>query len=197
MMQTMDLFHRYDGAMTIVLGIAEEHVSHWKKLCKQFRFDVPHLITPGGETRFHTVKNALLKVPEGSLVAIHDAVRPLVTRDTIDRCFTLAQHTGAAIPCVDVPGSLRKIDKGRSKRVDRNTFRLVQTPQVFLYEILMKAYRQDHSDSFTDDAAVVEEAGYPVSVVEGNPENLKITIPEDLVCAESILEAFRARSGLY
>jgi len=171
--------------------------SHWEDLCRESNFNIPHRVAPGGETRFHTVKKALPEVSGGSIVAIHDAVRPLVTRDTIDRCFDTALKNGAAIPCVEVPESLREIRQGKNKPVDRRSFRLVQTPQVFHYDIILEAYRQVYDDVFTDDASVVEKAGYPVSLVKGNHENRKITTPEDFIYAESILSSFKEKSGLF
>jgi 2-C-methyl-D-erythritol 4-phosphate cytidylyltransferase len=105
--------------------------------------------------------------------------------------------SGAAIPCVEVPESLREVGQGISKWVDRRSYRLVQTPQVFQYEILIKSYQQSYDDAFTDDASVVEKAGYAVALVPGNHENVKITTPEDLIFAESILGSFREKSGLF
>ena len=86
-MHTIDLFHYYDRRMQIILGIAEEYFSYWESICEQFHFEVPHILTHGGETRYHTVRNALPKVKKGNLVGIHDAVRPLVYKHTIDRCY--------------------------------------------------------------------------------------------------------------
>ena len=187
LMLTMDLFYRYDNNMPIILGLPDKYTTYWEDLCRQQNFKIPHQLTPAGETRFHTVQNALEAVQPGCLVAVHDAVRPLVSRETVERCFDRAVKTGAAIPCVKVPESLRKVGQGRSLAVDRNTYRLVQTPQVFQYYMLIKAYRQEYDESFTDDAGVVEKAGYSVSLVEGNHENLKITTPQDLARAESLL----------
>ena len=197
LMHTIDLFHRYDRYIDIVVGLAEKYMSHWEDLCREFKFNIPHRVAPGGETRFLTVKKALPEVSRGSIVAIHDAVRPLVTRDTIDRCFDAALKNGAVIPCVEVPESLREIRQGKNKPVDRRSFRLVQTPQVFNYDIILEAYQQVYDDAFTDDASVVEKAGYPVLLVKGNHENLKITTPEDLIYAESILSSFKEKSGLF
>jgi 2-C-methyl-D-erythritol 4-phosphate cytidylyltransferase len=197
LMHTIDLFHRYDKSINIVVGLAENYMSYWEDLCRQLNFTIPHRKSPGGETRFHTVQKALQEVAAGSIVAIHDAVRPLVTRETINRCFDTARRSGAAIPCVDVPESLREVGQGKSKWVDRRSYRLVQTPQVFQYEILINAYQQSYEDAFTDDASVVEKAGYDVALVAGNHENVKITTPEDLIFAESILSSYREKSGLF
>ena len=187
LMRTIDLFFAYDRDMDIFVGLPREYTSYWGELCHKEGFNIKHRITPAGETRFHTVRNALGEATPGSLVAIHDAVRPLVSQDTIGRCFEKALLTGAAIPCIRVPESLRQSVRGKSIPVDREMFRLVQTPQVFHHDIIMRAYKQDYEDSFTDDAGVVEKSGHAVSLVEGNPENIKITKPQDLACAEALL----------
>jgi len=197
LMQTLDLFHRYDPGIPIVLGLPEAYMEYWEDLCRKMDFNIPHRITPGGKTRFYTVRKALQQAVPGSMIAVHDAVRPFASRDTIDRCFDAAGKEGAAIPCVEVPGSLREVRQGKSVWVDRQFYRLVQTPQVFDHDILIRSYRQAYEDAFTDDASVVEKAGFPVSLVEGNRENLKITTPEDLVYAEALWDSFREKSGLY
>ena len=196
-MHTIDLFHYYDRKMQIILGIAENNFSYWESICEQFHFDVPLTLSAGGETRYHTVKNALSKVKKGNLVGIHDAVRPLVYKHTIDRCYEEAEKSGAAIPCISVHNTIREITKDGSRWVDRKKLRAVQTPQVFRYDILMKGYEQEYSESFTDDASVVESAGYPVKMVEGNSENIKITTSEDLVFAEAVFDYYKQKSGFF
>ena len=196
-LHTIDLFHRYDGKMQIIMGLAQEYFSFWESICDQFQFDIPHTLSPGGEPRYHTVRNALPKVKKGNLVGIHDAVRPLVYRHTIDRCYEAAEKNGAAIPCVRVHNTIRKVTREGSRWVDREKLRAVQTPQVLRYDILMEGYRQPYSAYFTDDASVVESIGYPVTLVEGNPENIKITTPEDLLFAEAVFDYFKKESGFY
>ncbi len=196
-MHTIDLFHRYDTKMQIILGLAEHYFSYWESICEQFHFEVPHALSPGGDTRYHTVKNALSKVKGGNMVGIHDAVRPLVYKQTIDRCYEEAEKCGAAIPCIGVHNTIREITEDGSRWVDRRKLRAVQTPQVFQYDILMKAYEQEYSESFTDDASVVESVGYRVKLVEGNPENIKITTPEDLVFAEAVFDYYKQQSGFF
>lgn len=197
LMHIIDLFHYYNRDIQIIAGISKNFLSHWESVCEQFHFDVPHKLSPGGKTRFHTVKNALPMVTPGNLVAIHDAVRPLLYRNTIDACFKAAEKNGAALPCVEIPDSIREMTSGGSLRVNRDSFRLVQTPQVFQYDILMKAYNQEYSGNFTDDASVVEMAGFPVTMVKGNPENIKITTPDDLVYAEAIFDSYKKNSGFF
>jgi 2-C-methyl-D-erythritol 4-phosphate cytidylyltransferase len=197
LMHTIDLFHFYDRKIQIIVGIREDYMIHWESVCEQFHFDVPHILSPGGETRFHTVKNALGKVPSGNLVAIHDSVRPLLYRRTIDDCFEAAEKHGASLPCIEINDSIREISGEGSRMVDRNLYRLVQTPQVFSYHIITGAYEQEYSSEFTDDASVAEQAGYPVTLVQGNPENIKITTPEDLVYAEAVFDSYKKNCGFF
>lgn len=196
-MHTIDLFSFYDRKMQIILGLAEEYFSYWESICEQFHFDLPLTLSPGGKTRYHTVRNALSKVNKGNLVGIHDAVRPLVYKHTIDRCYEEAERSGAAIPCIPVHNTIREITGGGSRWVDREKLRAVQTPQVFRYDILMKSYEQPYSETFTDDASVVESMGHTVKLVEGNPENIKITTPEDLVFAEAVFDYYKQKSGFF
>jgi 2-C-methyl-D-erythritol 4-phosphate cytidylyltransferase len=195
LMHTIDLFYIYNKSMQIIVGLPESWFSYWESICEQFHFDVCHTLSSGGETRFHTVRNALHLVQTGNLVGIHDAVRPLVYKRTIDDGYRAAEESGASLPCIELQDSIRELTPGGSRHADRNAFRLVQTPQVFQYDILRKAYENEYSEEYTDDASVVEKAGFPVRIVNGNPENIKITTPDDLVYAEAIFESYRKRCG--
>ena len=139
----------------------------------------------GGETRFHSVLNGLSLIPDEGIVAIHDGVRPLTAHRVIENCFHVAEEKGGAIPVLPLTDSLRQIfpDKS-SKAVDRTAFVAVQTPQTFRVEEIKKAYKLPYNDTFTDDASVYEAAGYIPELVEGNRENLKITLPVDMAIAE-------------
>ncbi|MFA6999359.1 MAG: 2-C-methyl-D-erythritol 4-phosphate cytidylyltransferase, partial [Victivallaceae bacterium] len=137
-----------------------------------------------GILRFYSVKNGLNVASDNGLIAVHDGVRPLVSVETIAACFNEARISGAAIPVIEPVESIRQIDGENSVAVDRDQYRLVQTPQVFETKILKKAYLQDFSPLFTDDASVVEASGVKISLVQGNRENIKITTPFDLKLAE-------------
>jgi len=188
LMHTLDVFYRYDQNMEIILVLPENQMQAWSKLCKDYEFSIPHKIKPGGETRFHSVKINLQGIPDHCLVAIHDGVRPLVSLMTIDRCFQSALKSGNAIPCIEIPETLRKLKRQGNEQVDRTHYRLIQTPQVFESTVLKKAYAQEYKEYFTDDAGVVESIGYAINLVEGNPENIKITYPKDLKIASSLLK---------
>ncbi|MDE5945185.1 MAG: 2-C-methyl-D-erythritol 4-phosphate cytidylyltransferase [Rikenella sp.] len=175
----------------IVLVLPEAHLELWRELCERYDFRLPHTVAAGGESRFHSVRNGLRAVPEADLVLVHDGVRPFVDDRTIAAVLEAAHRYGAAVPTVPVVDSLRRIDPCdpvRSEAVDRSAYRAVQTPQGFRGEWLRRAYAAPYDDRFTDDASVVELTGVGrVVLTDGDPANLKITTPTDLVWAETWL----------
>lgn len=185
LMHTIKKFWFFENSMKIIVVLPEDHIKFWKKLCREYKFRIRHVIRKGGETRFHSVKNGLRGIKPGFLVAIHDGVRPLVSRNTIKRCFAKAGKTGAAIPVLEIPESVRFIEGTNNQMVDRARYRIVQTPQVFKSELLIRAFRKPYDESFTDDATVVERTGQKISLVEGNTENIKITGRLDMIVAEA------------
>lgn len=187
LMHTLKKFQQVVDEGEIILALPEKEQNTWQSLCEKHQFDVPHQVVNGGESRFHSVQNALKKVEEKSIVAIHDGVRPLVSENVITNCLQAAKTHGAAIPTLPMQDSIRKISDNGSEIADRSQFVLVQTPQCFQSDIILKAYQQDYQNSFTDDASVVEQLGYEIYLVEGNKENIKITTPEDLKMAEVLV----------
>jgi 2-C-methyl-D-erythritol 4-phosphate cytidylyltransferase len=141
----------------------------------------------GGETRFHSVQNGLKLVPENSLVFVHDGVRCLVSPNLIQRCGEQAAMLGSAIPAVTATDSLRIEMEGKHKVIDRQTVRLIQTPQTFRSELIVPAFKQPFNAYFTDEATVVEAYGKEVCLIEGEYENIKVTRPADLWFAEKII----------
>ena len=133
--------------------------------------------------------NGLAKGPADGIVAVHDGVRPLVSQATLKRCFRAAKQCKAVVPAIPVNESVRQIESdGSNHAVDRSSYVLVQTPQVFDAQTLHRAFAQPYDPLFTDDASVVERMGVKVSIVEGNFENIKITRPVDLVLAEALMK---------
>ncbi|MBO7470428.1 MAG: 2-C-methyl-D-erythritol 4-phosphate cytidylyltransferase [Bacteroidaceae bacterium] len=183
LMHTIEAFREALDNVQIVLVLPAEQHDYWQKLCKDYSFCSPDLIATGGETRFHSVKNGLALLPEDdeAVVGVHDGVRPFVSRDTIQRCFSAASEGKAVVPVVPVVETLRQIlPDGSSITRPRNEYRLVQTPQTFPLTLLKQAYEQPYSETFTDDASVVEAMGKEITMVEGNRENIKLTTPADL-----------------
>jgi 2-C-methyl-D-erythritol 4-phosphate cytidylyltransferase len=188
LMHTISRFHRYDGGMRIILVLPGDQIEAWKELCEKYAFKINHELVTGGETRFHSIQKNMDHIPGQCLVAIHDGVRPLVSMDTIHRCFTAAELSGNAVPCIEIPETMRIMDEKGNRPVDRTKYRLIQTPQVFIGDMLKEAYQQEYQPCFTDDASVVESGGYRIYLVDGNPENIKITLKQDLGIAEFLLQ---------
>jgi 2-C-methyl-D-erythritol 4-phosphate cytidylyltransferase len=184
-MQAFD--HAYPG-IELVLALPAGQFSAWENLCKQYTFNLAHLIAPGGETRFHTVQQALSFLPGEGLVAIHDGARPLVSEFLIRTAFQTAEGLGNCVPVLPLTESLRMVNGETSLPVDRSAFRMVQTPQVFYTNALQQAYKQPFSQRFTDDAMVAESMGETIHLIHGDPVNLKITHPYDLHLAEFLFE---------
>lgn len=189
LMRTIDRFFEYDSHIQIVLVLPQDHFDYWKKLCEEYKFKTPHLLVVGGATRYHSVKNGLLSIAcsKNDLVAVHDGVRPFVSVETIAETFEKASQLGAVIPVIDSVDSLREVIGSKSQACDRNAYKLVQTPQTFTYKVLRQSYNLDYRDTFTDDASVVEAAGFDVSLVKGNRENIKITTTYDLKIASVLV----------
>ena len=190
LMHTIDVFRRTYPDIHIILVLPREQQDYWRQLCGQHGYDVEFCVADGGETRFHSVHNGLSLIPGDArgVVGVHDGVRPFVSPETIRRCFESAEEYGAVVPVVPVVETVRQVlADGSSMTVDRNAYRLVQTPQTFDIQLLKKAYGQPFDPFFTDDASVVEATGHPIKLVEGNNENIKLTNPADLKLAEGMV----------
>lgn len=189
LMHTLEAFYTYNPEIRIIVVLPHDQQSCWRMLCEQHCFSLPHVVVDGGETRFHSVKNGLALVNTPALVGVHDGVRPFVSREVIARCYDLAVEKKAVIPVIDVMETVRHLTGESSVTVDRNDYKLVQTPQVFDAELLKKAYEQPYESRFTDDASVAEALGLSVSLTMGNRENIKITTPFDLKIATVLIES--------
>ena len=185
---TIEKFLSADSSIHFVISLHQDFVDYWKELLKKYQFNFNHEIVSGGKERFFSVKNALDLVPENAILGIHDAVRPLVSKETILSCFETAKTSGSAIPVVDSVNSLRYISNDKNESVDRKLIKQVQTPQYFDSKLIKDCYLIDYSRKFTDDASVFEANNSVVKTIEGNPENIKITTPLDLIIAKELLK---------
>ncbi|MCR4824395.1 MAG: 2-C-methyl-D-erythritol 4-phosphate cytidylyltransferase [Bacteroidales bacterium] len=185
---TIERFLEAAPEMKIITVLPRGHFETWKDLCAIHSFHCPQTLVAGGLTRFHSVQNALRKVPDGAIVSIHDGVRPLLTAKLVRRMLDRMEDEDcrALLPVVPVVDTLRSRDPG-TPDPDRSKVVAVQTPQIFRSEDLKEAYTQAYDLLFTDDASVVARKGIPLTFEEGERFNLKITTPEDLVLAEAIL----------
>lgn len=190
LMYTIRAFYASDGQPEIFVALNSAMCGHWASLCEQYQFQIPHTITPGGSTRYESVKRAIAQIDDPCLIAVHDAVRPVIDAGIIRAAYRLAAEKGSAVTAVKSRDSVRQRQgtDGNSSALKRDDIYLVQTPQIFRSDILRAAYDQPYDPLFTDDASVVEKAGYPVYLVEGSPANIKITYPEDLLLAEILLK---------
>ena len=189
-MYTLEAFHAYSPSLSIRLVLPESQFAYWKKCCIEHTFSLPHTLVAGGETRFHSVQNGLNSIEaEEGLVAVHDGVRPFISPTIIHNGFVEVQQHGSAVTCVPLKDSARRVEAGgQSVAVNRAAYRLVQTPQSFRLSWMRVAFRQPYNTAFTDCASVVEQAGYPIHLIEGAYENIKITTPDDLQWAVAFLK---------
>jgi len=181
---TLEIFLRYDPDIKIIVVLAPEHRTLWERVAASFQISSGLILASGGPTRYESVKNGLAHVDLEDLVGIHDAVRPLVSLDTLARCYDAADREGSGIPVIEMDETVRIYDEqGGSRQLDRSRLRRVQTPQVFRSDRIKEAYLHSFDQDFTDDASVYETSFGPVTLVEGNRENIKITTPRDLQLA--------------
>lgn len=200
LLHTLEAFYRYSDKIKVILVLPEDDFPLWNTISLKHGFNKPLVLQSGGDSRFQSVKKGLDKISGEGLVAIHDGVRPLVHEDLIRTSFRMAAIHQSAVAAVPLKDSIRMLDPEdlrdgnplqgnyKSKAVDRSTFRLIQTPQTFQVSLIKKAYAISENAALTDDASVVEKAGHPVFLVEGNYENIKITTREDLMFAQAILD---------
>ena len=184
LMHTLEKFSHLDE---VILVLPKYQIPFWEELCTTHNFTIPHTITEGGETRFHSVKNGLEKINENSLVAIHDGVRPLISKNLIINLISEVIEGVGIIPIIPLKDSIREVEGKNSTHIDRSNLYKVQTPQCFLSDEIKEAYAQEYSEKFTDDASVFESNGGNIKPIIGEEKNLKITTEEDLKIAEILL----------
>jgi len=189
LMHTIQAFTQSTIKPDIILVLPAAYHDYWKELCHTHQFNTPHTLVTGGESRFHSVKNGLdqISADDSTLVAIHDAVRPLTSSHIIETSYQYAQEHGTAVTAVKSRDSVRQLVNGKSVSLLRDQIYLIQTPQTFKVSLLKKAYKQPYSEHFTDDASVVEQDGVEIHLTEGSHQNIKITFPEDIAIAELLL----------
>ncbi len=193
--RTIEVFREACPDIKVVTVLPEAHMDYWKSYCLKHSFTCPQILVKGGITRFHSVRNALERVPDGVLVAVHDGVRPLISQSLVRKMFEMAENVNGLIPvvpCVDTMRVLRNngevLEPVPGAVADRSILYGVQTPQVFQSEILKEAYGQAYDTAFTDDASVVEKYGKNLSFVIGERFNIKLTTQDDLKIARALIE---------
>lgn len=186
---TIDVFFRYNPDINMCIVAHKDYLNYLNDLLRKYFPGKKILTTIGGDTRFESVRKGLQLIDaDGAVVGIHDAARPMVSVDTIKHCFETAAQKGNAIPVINVTESIRVIENNTNKAINRSNYKVVQTPQCFNSILIKKAFEQDYSSLFTDDASVLEKTGEKIFLVEGNIENIKITHDTDLILAQHLLK---------
>jgi len=179
---------RWDG---IHLVLHPESFREWERTLRSHPMQDPPELVKGGEERFHSVKNGLKALPDRAkaIVAVHDAVRPLVAPELIGRVMKEAASQGNAVPSIPLRESIRRVaPDGTNQAVDRSGFRAIQTPQCFELNQLKQAMEAPYATTFTDEATVMESYGEAIHLVEGDPVNIKITEQLDMQIGAGLLQ---------
>lgn len=185
---SIDVFFKAYDDLQIILVLPKDHISSGLQIVHKY-FDSSRItICSGGITRFHSVQNGLRLIENESIIFVHDGVRCLLTKDLIERCYSKAKTSGSAIPVVTSKDSVRLLTIDGHSPVDRNTVKLVQTPQTFHSKILLAAFKMEYKEEFTDEATVVEAFGIKVNLIEGEENNIKVTEPDDIFIAEQLIK---------
>ncbi|MBB5638819.1 2-C-methyl-D-erythritol 4-phosphate cytidylyltransferase [Pedobacter cryoconitis] len=189
LMHTLEAFNQCVLNPEIILVLNIHQHLFWEELCIKHDFKIPHQVIKGGQERFDSVRNGLKNIKGKAIVAIHDAVRPLVNAELILQSYQMAEEKGNAIAAIQPVDSVRiKRDGQDSEALSRDELYLIQTPQTFQVEQLRKAYLQPYRNEFTDDASVVERAGFSIHLLPGDRSNIKITYQQDLEMASFLLK---------
>ena len=197
--KTIEVFQEACPGISVITVLPQDHISYWRQYCLDRNFICPQILVSGGITRFHSVRNALDRVPDGAVVAVHDGVRPLLSPGLVRDIFKAAETQQAVIPvtpCVDTIKVLEskegRLEAVPGAKADRSVLYGAQTPQVFHSEVIKEAYSMAYDTAFTDDASVLEKYGKSLSFVIGERLNIKITTQDDLLLARAVLSLRKA-----
>jgi 2-C-methyl-D-erythritol 4-phosphate cytidylyltransferase len=190
--RVLDTFQDCKKIDQIIVVMSSKNIEQCRKLvAAEAAWDKVRDVCLGGERRQDSVAEGLKKLKDGEWVVIHDGARPLVTADLIERGLEAAKETGAAVAAVPITDTVKFVREDGIVRqtLPRENLRAVQTPQVFRFDVIKNTYKYTSGD-VTDDAALVEKAGYKVKLYPGSYDNIKITKPEDLAVAEVLLKKY-------
>ena len=194
-LHTLRQFEQAQKIDAVVIVVPAEEVNTFRAAVEESNLKKVSQVVAGGDTRAQSVKCGLAAIDIAEIVAVHDAVRPLVTPEEIDQVMLAANNSGAAILVAPVSDTIKEVDHNRILRTaPRAQLRRALTPQCFRFDILKRAYADlEEIESLrievTDDSFLVERLGVPITIVEGSARNIKITTAEDLAFAERLLES--------
>jgi len=190
---SIEAFSQVKPDLDIYLVMHPDFKEAWKDLCLNYRIEFPCFLVDGGENRTESVFNGLKAIALRNIdsppefIAIHDGVRPIIRPLWIEMGFKDAQLHGSSIPCIPLKDSLRILTNNGSQSVNRELYKIVQTPQIFPFKELYQAYLRRKKESYSDDATLFEDFDHSIYLSSGHQENLKITYPSDLGMAEFLL----------
>ena len=189
--RVVDVFQKSQLVDCIVIVLAESNLDWGRALVMERGWSKVTDVCAGGRRRQDSVAAGLSRLGSCSWVIVHDGARPLVSEDLISRGLEAAVETGAAVAAVAAGDTIKLAEGGYVyQSLPREKLWVVQTPQVFLFDLLSRAYRESNDDDVTDDASLVERLGYPVKLYEGSYDNIKITTPDDLAVAGVLVEKY-------
>lgn len=193
LVRTLKTFSKSKRVGFLIVVVGADEIDMVKKLLKKTEGLKPYAVTAGGSERQYSIANGLKLVPKDTkIILVHDAARPLVSLETIEKVIDTAEEFGGAVAAVHEKNTIKIIDDDDFVRITPRRVHLasIQTPQGFKKKILFDAYEQAAKDNFlgTDDASLVERIGAQVKVVWSDYENIKITTPEDIKIAETFLK---------
>lgn len=196
--RAVEVFSNRDDVKQLLIVVSPEDIDFFKE---KFQANLAFMaveIVAGGKQRADSVRNALARVrADIDFVAVHDAARPLIVKQWIDKVFSAAEQSGAAILATPISSTIKRVESSRIvETVPRDKLWAAQTPQVFKRQLLLDAYARWDGSEATDEANLVERIGHPVTIVEGSPMNIKITTQEDFKMAEALLGALPQEKGL-
>ena len=187
--RVLDVFQNCKKVDQIVLVMGAKNIEEGRRIIALGHWSKITDICPGGKRRQDSVSEGMKKLRECDWVVIHDGARPFVTTDLIERGLEAAKETGAAAAAVPLTDTVKLVDKDDTVKqtLPRQSLRAVQTPQVFRADVIKNTYKFAAADA-TDDASLVEKAGYKVKLYTGSYDNIKITTPADLALAKLLWE---------
>jgi 2-C-methyl-D-erythritol 4-phosphate cytidylyltransferase len=189
---SIERFERCEDIDQVLVVVRSERRAEFQKIVDGFGFGKVVRLVEGGSERHLSVWNGLAQVSEEcAIVAVHDAARPLVSSDLISRSVALAREFGAVSLAAPIVETIKRADLERNVvgSVDRSALWAMQTPQVFRFDWLLDAYKRivDSGRSVTDEVSALQEAGYPVRLLQNTDWNIKITFPKDLDLAAKMM----------
>jgi 2-C-methyl-D-erythritol 4-phosphate cytidylyltransferase len=191
LIHTLRVFEEDKLCQGITLAVNPLDTEEFKYLLNKYKVKKVLDLVPGGKERQDSIYNALKTIKNDGIILVHDAARPFILKEHIHRLLDKAQETGAAIIGVPAKDTMKTVGNHVvMATVERSSLWAVQTPQAFRFSILLKAYEHAKKEHFigTDDSSLVERISHPVSMVEGDYDNIKLTTKEDLFFAQAILQ---------